>query len=581
MRRQEVLDRVDIPGFYGRHIEGFKATGKEEVVCRCPFHEDSTPSMTVNVTTGLFHCFGCGEGGRDPIQFLEKRHGLDYKEAIERLCKEEGIDLAVPKKKAPIVDKAPRYLTTKQVTALHKQLVDNEKVLAEFQGKYGLTREIIEHYLLGLQNGHYTIPIEVKPGQWTVKEHKGIQTKGAKMSLYPKDVLTGDSPRIVIAEGEFKALLFIQMGFSAVTQTAGASSWSRDFNSSFEDREVIIAYDADQAGKDGTAKVANNLKGIARAVKAIEWPGEMIGGDRKDVTDYVVKLGHTKAELQKLIDQARDIGPEVKEIYGIRYVQPEGFLIHRECIEYVFEERGGGIGKRLVAYSPLFITGRAVDVDTGGEELEMAFVRDGRLKKLWASRLQVFDAKKLTEFASVGAPVNTGNVKKVVEYMAAYEARNANLIPRTLVAKGVGWKDVDGKSMFILNNRFNSKEAKRQSNGDSEVSVEFIAEAGFERFVKAFVPQGTFKGWKEAIVPSLCFHDARFALYASLAAPLLRPLKAPNFIIDYNGETSLGKTTALETRSERVGQSLERGRRPRFRMGFDKGLHRADGQFLL
>ncbi len=383
MRRQEVLDRVDIPGFYGRHIEGFKATGKEEVVCRCPFHEDSTPSMTVNVTTGLFHCFGCGEGGRDPIQFLEKRHGLDYKEAIERLCKEEGIDLAVPKKKAPIVDKAPRYLTTKQVTALHKQLVDNEKVLAEFQGKYGLTREIIEHYLLGLQNGHYTIPIEVKPGQWTVKEHKGIQTKGAKMSLYPKDVLTGDSPRIVIAEGEFKALLFIQMGFSAVTQTAGASSWSRDFNSSFEDREVIIAYDADQAGKDGTAKVANNLKGIARAVKAIEWPGEMIGGDRKDVTDYVVKLGHTKAELQKLIDQARDIGPEVKEIYGIRYVQPEGFLIHRECIEYVFEERGGGIGKRLVAYSPLFITGRAVDVDTGGEELEMAFVRDGRLKKLW------------------------------------------------------------------------------------------------------------------------------------------------------------------------------------------------------
>jgi hypothetical protein len=51
---------------------------------RCPFHEERTPSFSVNPAKGLYHCFGCGKGG-DMIRFVEETQGLDFAGAIEWL----------------------------------------------------------------------------------------------------------------------------------------------------------------------------------------------------------------------------------------------------------------------------------------------------------------------------------------------------------------------------------------------------------------------------------------------------------------------------------------------------------------
>jgi DNA primase len=51
----------------------------------CPFHEDTTPSLTVNPKENLWNCFGCGTGG-DVIRFVELIHGVDFKEAVRRLA---------------------------------------------------------------------------------------------------------------------------------------------------------------------------------------------------------------------------------------------------------------------------------------------------------------------------------------------------------------------------------------------------------------------------------------------------------------------------------------------------------------
>ncbi len=82
--------------------------------------------------------------------------------------------------------------------------------------------------------------------------------------------------------------------------------------------------------------------------------------------------------------------------------------------------------------------------------------------------------------------------------------------------------------------------------GSNDIKIELIPEPGFERFVKAVEPAGTYEKWLESIAPALRYSYASFALYASFAAPLLRMLKAPNFIIDFWGHTSVGKTTVLE-----------------------------------
>jgi DNA primase len=58
----------------------------------CPFHDERTPSFSVNVEEKRYHCFGCGESG-DAIQFVQETEGVDFVEAIERLAERAGIEL--------------------------------------------------------------------------------------------------------------------------------------------------------------------------------------------------------------------------------------------------------------------------------------------------------------------------------------------------------------------------------------------------------------------------------------------------------------------------------------------------------
>jgi DNA primase len=58
----------------------------------CPFHEERTPSFSVNGEQGLYHCFGCGEGG-DAISFVRETEQLDFTEAVEMLAERYNVEL--------------------------------------------------------------------------------------------------------------------------------------------------------------------------------------------------------------------------------------------------------------------------------------------------------------------------------------------------------------------------------------------------------------------------------------------------------------------------------------------------------
>src|ERR1700761_8618913 len=58
----------------------------------CPFHEERTPSFSVEPTEKLYHCFGCGVGG-DVIKFVEEKEGLGFTEAVEMLADRYGVEL--------------------------------------------------------------------------------------------------------------------------------------------------------------------------------------------------------------------------------------------------------------------------------------------------------------------------------------------------------------------------------------------------------------------------------------------------------------------------------------------------------
>lgn len=457
----DVLSKIDYRSFYTRHIPEFEPNGKTEVSCLCPFHEDKEPSLSVNLEKGVFKCFGCGEQG-GAVRFVELRYGLNKKDALERIKEEEGIQpepesSSGRNQKSKIKNPKSAYLTIDQVKLIHGQLLKNETVLKTFQDKYGLSLETIEKYFIGYQNEHYVIPIEIEPGKWTLKEHKGPQSKGAKVSLYPSNIIREDLLYIIIAEGEFKALLLNQMGFPAISGTAGANTWRMEWNASFANLNVILAYDNDEPGQDGATNVVNHLKGIARSVKVIQWPSYMDSKDQKDVTDFFVTLGKTKEDFQRLIDSAKEMAYEIKEIDGIRFVEPADFVVREDGIKQLIyvrevdrqEKEKARLPQRTVCYAPLFITQRAIDVDSGLQEVEVTFRQEGKWKKVGTPKRVISDAKKIVELSDKGLPVNSCNSGKLVEYLSAFESFNIHMIPKTYVTKGIGWKAVEGKRLFI------------------------------------------------------------------------------------------------------------------------------------
>jgi DNA primase len=53
----------------------------------CPFHDEKTPSFHVSPSKGIYKCFGCGEGGNSPVQFLMDLKGLTYPEALDEVAR--------------------------------------------------------------------------------------------------------------------------------------------------------------------------------------------------------------------------------------------------------------------------------------------------------------------------------------------------------------------------------------------------------------------------------------------------------------------------------------------------------------
>jgi len=74
----------------GARTELRRAGGR--MVGLCPFHDERTPSFSVNVEQKLYHCFGCGEGG-DAIGFVQQTEALDFPGAVEFLATRYGVEL--------------------------------------------------------------------------------------------------------------------------------------------------------------------------------------------------------------------------------------------------------------------------------------------------------------------------------------------------------------------------------------------------------------------------------------------------------------------------------------------------------
>lgn len=99
----ELRNRLTLSEMIGRRISVQRA-GREFKAC-CPFHNEKTPSFTINDDKQFYHCFGCGAHG-DVIGFVMAHDNVSFIDAVETLCAEAGMQM--PKPDPMAVEKAEK-----------------------------------------------------------------------------------------------------------------------------------------------------------------------------------------------------------------------------------------------------------------------------------------------------------------------------------------------------------------------------------------------------------------------------------------------------------------------------------------
>jgi DNA primase len=126
---------------------------------RCPFHDERTPSFSVNAVDKLYYCFGCGKGG-DAIGFVRELEQLDFAEAVEWLAERFRVTLEY-EELSPQVEETRRrrdrlHAVLEQATAFYErhlwETAAGEPVRAYLQGR-GLGEPICREFRLGLSPG--------------------------------------------------------------------------------------------------------------------------------------------------------------------------------------------------------------------------------------------------------------------------------------------------------------------------------------------------------------------------------------------------------------------------------------------
>jgi len=118
----------------------------------CPFHQEKTPSLSIDAARGLYHCFGCGKGG-DVFKWVQETQGLDFVGALELLARRAGVTLT----EDPEAHKRRgrrEALTAAMQAAVGfyndrlKNATDASQARAYLRGR-GYDGDIVDHFQLG------------------------------------------------------------------------------------------------------------------------------------------------------------------------------------------------------------------------------------------------------------------------------------------------------------------------------------------------------------------------------------------------------------------------------------------------
>lgn len=350
---EEVRTRNDIADIIGGYVNlskrGSNYTGL------CPFHNEKTPSFSVNSSKQMYHCFGCGAGG-NVFTFVMQYENYNFTEALKMLAERAGVTLPeekFSKEAKQASDIKAKILEINKIAAkyYYYQLKSNRGGQAyEYLKNRQLSDEIISKFGLGyadkysddlyqyLKNQGYDDQILKKSGLITIDEAKGGHDKFWNRVMFPiMDInnrviafggrVMGDGmpkylnspeteifdkgrnlygmniarqsrmPYMLLCEGYMDVISLHQAGFTNAVASLGTAFTPMQAKLlSRYTNEAVITYDSDNAGIGAVLKAVPILKAADISVRVLNLR------PHKDPDDFIKNEG--KEAYEKRIEQA-------------------------------------------------------------------------------------------------------------------------------------------------------------------------------------------------------------------------------------------------------------------------------------
>jgi len=310
-----ILNESDIYELYSSYVDKIRATGSNQYIGQCPFHNDTKPSFAFEVIDGKYICFSsnCGVKG-NASQFAE---AMNHPNPKMFWTSTPSVTYTQPIKTEPI--KTLRNGELKSFDTYKQNLKDNlDKIPKDKEeGRDIWDSNRIDEFGLGLTNegnwvyGYYDINNELIG----YKYHKPCSWKGnGKAKWYPSNIIAKYDPNkpIYICEGEKDALCLISMQFQAISGSGGCNTIPKDNEGIYdlkwlEDyKDITIVYDNDKSGQKGANKKANEIVKQHRhhKVKIAQWDKSL--KEHYDIYDSFINSVSSK-ELFDAIDNTKEV----------------------------------------------------------------------------------------------------------------------------------------------------------------------------------------------------------------------------------------------------------------------------------
>jgi len=247
MERSDFLARVDKRSLYQSYLgSSLKDKGKVQTIAHCSFHADKNPSLSINMETGAFNCFACGEKG-SLFDFVMKMEKVDFVSSKQIVADKQGISLnsSFSNLKPKVVASYPY----KETDGTLSYGVDRLE-----PGKDGESKSFV---------------------RWHLKDGKKIKThppgKPPLPYLLHEISKVNKKDLLVVPEGEKCAHLLKDLGFNVTSFHTG--KWEESYTELINGWEVVAVWeDNDKSGEKYSSMVANGLYKHNKTIKTLQFP---------------------------------------------------------------------------------------------------------------------------------------------------------------------------------------------------------------------------------------------------------------------------------------------------------------------